>query len=114
MAQTVNPWADYLLKTGTGVNANDILFTFPNTMRFNTFEVMTTAGNVFVEVSLDGTNFTTVPMSLIDQGSTTPATQVTATAATGRMYQLYGKYMVVRVKQSGATASAASMLAAVS
>ena len=57
--------------------------------------------NVFV--SLDGTNFTTVALALLDQGSTASATHVTVTAA-NRMYQFRGKFRTIRVQQSGATA----------
>lgn len=105
MPLNANPHASYLVFTGTGVNAADVLFTTPDVARFNIFEIMTTAGNVDILVSIDDVNFSTVPMALEDQGATTPTTYVTATAATGRLYRFTGKYARIRMRQSGATAA---------
>lgn len=107
MPQNYTPQASYLTFSGTGVNAADVLFTTPDVARFNIFELMTTAGNADVLVSLDDANFSTVPLALEDQGATTPTTYVTATAATGRIYRFTGKYSRIRVRQSGATAATA-------
>lgn len=113
MAAVHNQFARSLNFTGVGVNANDILFTSSDVTPYNTFTFMTTAGNVFIEASVDGTNFTTVPLSFQDLSSTAPQTYVAATAATGRAYAFYGKVRVIRMKQSGATAATGFMLAAV-
>ncbi len=102
--------------TGTGVNDNDLLFTTSDTGIYNTFELTTTSatGNVDVEVSLDGTSFSTVPIALEDQGSAAPTVYVVATAAVGRVYRFTGKYANVRVRQAGALAATAILRAAVS
>lgn len=66
------------------------------------FELMSTQGAMDVYVSLDGTNFTTAPLSLTDQGAT-DAVPVIETVA-NRMYGFRGKFRSVRVLQKGATA----------
>lgn len=95
--------------TGTGVNANDILFTTPSVEQHNIFTLMSTAGAVQVLVSLDGTNFSTAPLALEDQGATAVTTYVLLTAA-NRVYKFIGKYRVIRVTQNGASASAATLM----
>lgn len=98
--------AEYV--TGAGVNANDVLFTF-GTEKFNLFTLMSTAGAVQVLVSLDGTNFSTAPLALEDQGATAVTTYVLLTAP-NRVYKFSGKYRVIRVTQNGATATAATLM----
>lgn len=95
--------------TGTGVNANDVLFTTDSVENHNLFTLMSTAGVVQVLVSLDGVNFSTAPLALEDQGSTTPTTYVLLTAA-ARVYKFAGKYRVIKVTQNGATATAATLM----
>ena len=95
------------LFTGTGVNANDVLFTTPNVEQHEMFTLMSTAGAVQVLASVDGVNFATAPLALEDAGSTTNSTYVLVTAA-GRIYKFWGKFTLLRVTQNGATASAAS------
>src|SRR6185369_12155510 len=95
--------------TGTGTNANDVLFTTPSVEQHSLFTLMSTAGAVQVLVSLDGTNFSTAPLSMVDAGSTSFTTAVIVTAA-ARVYQFEGKIRVIRVTQNGATASAATLL----
>lgn len=97
------------LFTGTGVNANDVLFTTPNVQQYEYFTLMSTAGAVQVLASVDGINFATAPLSLEDDGSTTITTDVLLTAP-NRIYSFKGKFTRLRVTQNGATASAASLL----
>jgi len=96
--------------TGTGVNANDVLFTTDNAEKYSMFTLMSTAGAVQVLVSLDGTNFSTAPLAMEDQGATAMTTYVLLTAA-NRVYKFSGKFRVIRVTQNGATASAATLMA---
>ena len=95
--------------SGSGTNDNDVLFTTSNIEQHDTFQLMSTAGVVDVEATLDGTNWTTAPIALEDQGATASATYVLVTAA-GRMYRFRGKYRQIRVLQNGATAASATLL----
>lgn len=92
--------------TGTGTNDNDILFTTGRMLSYDTFMVMSTDGAVDVETTLDGTNWSD-PISLSDLGAST-SDPVLVTAA-DRMYGFKGKYLQIRVRQNGATASAATL-----
>lgn len=95
--------------SGTGTNDNDLLFTTRNVEQHDTFQVMSTAGAVDVEATLDGTNWTTAPIALEDQGATTSTTYVLVTAA-NRMYRFRGKFTAVRVRQNGVTGATAHLL----
>ncbi len=86
---------------GTGANDNDLVLELTNAFPWDTFHIMSTAGAMDVEVSLDGVNFTTAPISLTDQGAIS-ADPVIVTVA-NRVYGFRGKYQTVRVRQNGAT-----------
>lgn len=96
--------------SGTGANDNDLLFTTSNVEKHSMFTLMSTTGTVDVEVSLDGTNFSTVALAMEDQGATANGTYAIVTVA-ARVYKWTGKYRVVRVRQAGATAAAATLMA---
>lgn len=93
---------------GVGVNDGDIVVDTGDISRHDTFCLISTAGAMEVFPSLDGTNYSTAPLSLIDMGATSTA-PVTLTAA-GRIYGFFGAFAKVRVKQSGATAVTAATL----
>lgn len=95
--------------TGTGTSDNDLLFTTGNVERHSMFTLMSTAGTVDVEVSLDGTNFSTVALAMEDQGATANGTYAIVTVA-ARVYKWTGKYRVIRVRQAGAAATAATLM----
>lgn len=95
--------------TGTGVNANDVLFTTEQVENCSMYTLMSTAGAVQVLVSLDGANFSTAPLALEDAGATTSTTYVLLTVA-NRVYKFQGKFRVIKVTQNGATASAATLM----
>lgn len=97
-----------VLYTGTGTNDNDVIFTTGDVSAFNEFTLMSTAGAMDVLVSVDGTNFTTAPLSLADLGATTTA-PVLVTAA-NRAYAFAGTFAKIRVLQNGATAVTAGVL----
>jgi len=85
-----------------GVNDNDILVTLDETGSSDTFNLMSTAGAMDVQVSLDGVNYTTAPLALTDQGAT--VSDPVLVTAPNRMYGFRGKYRRVRVLQNGVTA----------
>ena len=91
-----------------GVNDNDIVIELESAERWNEFTLGTLTGVVDVDVSIDGTNFKAA-IALTDLQSTTPATRVAVTVATG-VYQFNGTYKTVRVRQNGATAAASTTL----
>ncbi|MHB8816142.1 MAG: hypothetical protein ACYDAE_23160 [Steroidobacteraceae bacterium] len=93
---------------GTGVNDGDVVIDTTDVARHDMFLLMSTAGAMQVFPSLDGTNYATSPLSLIDMGATTTA-PVTITAA-GRMYGFFGTFARVRVAQSGPTGVANAAL----
>lgn len=95
--------------SGTGTDANDVLFTTPNVQQYEMFTLMSTTGAVQVLASVDGTNFATAPLALEDAGATANTTYVLLTAA-ARIYKFWGKFTRLRVTQNGATASAASLI----
>ncbi len=91
-------------KAGLGDNDNDVIVQTGDVSMYDEFLLMTTAGAVDVLVSLDGTNYSTAPLSLIDLGATT-SDPVLVTAA-NRIYGFYGTYALIRVLQNGATDAA--------
>lgn len=91
----------------TGVDDGDVLIEL-DVGSSNTFHLLSTAGAMEVFVSLDGTNYSTAPLGLTDQGATT-SDPVLATVA-NRVYGFRGVYRKVRVVQTGATAVTAPYL----
>ena len=91
------------VKTGTGTNDNDVVIELTRADPFRFFQLQSTAGAMDVVVSFDGTNFSTAPLSLFDQGATTNL-PVLVTAA-DRTYQFsVERAHTIRVLQNGATA----------
>ncbi len=88
-----------------GVDNNDPIVTVPkaDAIQYDTWILGATAGEMDVFVTLDGTNYLTTAIALIDLGSTTPNTTVVKTAAAGA-YAFRGKYLGIRVDQNGASA----------
>lgn len=103
----VNDYGSYIAYSGTGTNDNDLLFTSGDMSRFDACVLMSTTGAVDVEVSLDGTNYSTAALSLQDFGATSNDPVLVTVAA--RVYGFVGKYSKVRVRQNGATGATASM-----
>jgi hypothetical protein len=93
--------------SGTGVNDNDVLFTTGRMNSYDTFMLESTVGAVDVQVTLDGTNWTTAALAMTDLGAIT-SDPVLVTVA-GRMYGFKGKYQQIRVLQNGATAATATL-----
>ena len=80
---------------------NDICLETTDVSMYDVFQLKSTAGAMDVFVSLDGSSFTTVPLSLVDQGAT--ATAPVVLTAPNRMYGFGGVYRAIRVRQTGAT-----------
>ncbi len=98
--------------SGTGTNNNDTVIQTNDVQRYNAFIIVTTTGAVDVFVSLDGTNYSTEPLSLVDFGATTQDPVLVTSA--GRVYGFRGKFKYIRILQNGATAvSGATLLAGV-
>lgn len=93
---------------GIGVSAGDVVIQTNDMGRYDTHELMSTAGAMEVLVTLDGTNYTTATVSMIDMGAVVN-TPVLVTVA-NRLYVLIGNYKAIRVKQNGATAVTAATM----
>ena len=97
----------YVRFTGTGTSDNDVLFTTSDMDRWDACLLMSSAGAVDVLVSLDGSAYSTAPLSLQDFGSTDMNPVLVTT--TGRVYGFVGKFKYIKVLQNGATAATAAM-----
>ena len=93
---------------GVGVNDNDVVIQTEDVSGYREFSLQSTAGAMDVLVSLDGTNYTTAPLSMIDRGATT-SDPVIVTAA-NRSYAFFGTFHKLKVLQNGATAVANGVL----
>lgn len=91
-------------KAGTGASDNDVIVQSEDVSAYREFLLMSTAGALDVFVSLDGTNYATAQLSLIDLGANT-SDPVLVTAA-NRVYGFFGTFAKIRVLQNGATAGA--------
>lgn len=95
--------------SGAAAGDNATVIELEDVSMFDTFILQSTQGAMDVFVSLDGTNYSTAPLSLTDMGATT-STPVIVTAA-NRTYGFRGKFRKVKVLQNGATAVVAATLA---
>lgn len=86
---------------GTGTADNEVVIQTNDVLQYSEFTLMTTGGAVDVFVSLDGTNYATAALSLIDCGAT--VTDPVVVTAANRVYQFFGAFAAVRVLQNGAT-----------
>ena len=86
---------------GVSTDNDEVVLQTGSIIHYNTFLLMSTAGTMDVTVALDGTNYSTAPLSLTDLGATASA-PVIITAA-NRIYGFKGYFMKVRVLQNGAT-----------
>lgn len=93
---------------GSGANDNDVVFQTGDVTAYDEYQLHSTAGAMDVFVTLDGTNYTTAPLSLIDQGATTNDPVIVTSA--GTLFGFYGTFAKVRVLQNGATAVANATL----
>lgn len=94
--------------SGTGVSDNDVLFTVSDARQYDAFILMSSAGAVDIQVTLDGTNWSTAPLSMTDMGAVT--TDPVLVTAANRVYGLRGLFRGLRVLQNGATAATAALM----
>jgi len=80
-----------------GAADNQVVAELENAERYNEFTLMSSAGEMDVDVSLDGVNFA-VAIAIEDLHSLTPATRVVVTAA-DLVYRFQGTFKTVRVRQ---------------
>lgn len=93
--------------SGTGSGDNELLFTVNDAREFDTFILMTTSGVADVEVSLDGTNWSTAPLSMTDMGAITSDPVIVTVA--NRVYGFRGVFRGVRVRANGGAATGSLM-----
>ncbi|KKL82572.1 hypothetical protein LCGC14_1983400 [marine sediment metagenome] len=86
---------------GTSTADNEVVVQSGSIIQFNTFEIMSTAGAMDVTVSLDGTNYSTAPLSLTDMGAAASAPVIVSVA--NRVYGFKGYFAKIRVLQNGST-----------
>lgn len=88
---------------GIGVSDNDVVVQTGDVLQYDTFMLQSTAGAVDVAVSMDGTNYSTAPLSLTDMGAT--STNPVLLTVANRTYGFRGKFAKIQVSQNGATAA---------
>ena len=82
-------------------DADDVVVQTGSIIQYDTFELMSTSGALQVLVTLDGTNYTTAPLSLSDLGAAASAPVIVTVA--NRLYGFKGFFAAIRVTQNGAT-----------
>lgn len=107
---TISESSASTLFQGASVDDNDIIIQTNDVQRYNAFFLMSTAGAMDVFVSVDGTNYSTAALSLVDFGAS-DVNPVVVTAA-NRIYGFRGKFSKIRVLQNGATDVTAAALRA--
>ncbi len=83
-----------------GVNAADVVATINPALDFDHFTIHAVVATLDVQVTGDGTNWVTVAVQ--DASATASATFV-ATLTVGKVGLLVGRFIGVRIRQSGAT-----------
>lgn len=87
---------------------NEVLVTTSNLTGYKSCTVMSTAGVVDIVASLDGDNYSTAPLSLIDMGATDTAPVLVTVVDRVYSFPLAG-IRYIRVLQNGTTDAAASL-----
>jgi len=109
-ATTITEGPNSTLYQGAGINDNDVVIQSNDISRYNAFFLMSTAGGMDVFVTLDGTNYSSAALSLIDDGAITTDPVLVTTSS--RIYAFRGKFKAIRVLQNGATGVANAALLA--
>lgn len=105
--QAVAPLGTHILYTGNCADDNDVLISTGDISSYDACSLMSTAGVVDVLVSLDGTTFSTAPLSLIDAGAT-DTNPVLVTVAL-RVYEIPIAFSKIKILQNGATDATAHL-----
>ncbi len=86
---------------GISTADNDVVCQTGSVIHYNTFLLMSTAGAMDITVTLDGTNYSTAPLSLTDMGAAASAPVIVSVA--NRVYGFKGYFLAVRVLENGGT-----------
>lgn len=97
-----------IIFTGDCTEDNEVLITTSNLTGYSSCTIMSTTGAVDVVASLDGTNYSTAPLSLIDMGATDTAPVIVTVALRVYAFPLSG-IRYIRVLENGTTDAAASL-----
>lgn len=99
-----------LFKTGAAAADDAIVIELTsNAEQFDTWQLGSSAGAIDVYGSLDGTNYQSAPIALVDQGSVAPGTTVVETTAGGN-YLFKGRWKKIKLLQKGVTAVVGAVL----
>ncbi len=93
----------------TAVNNATVCEVFDDALHYDTWVLGSSAGLIDVYVSLDGTNYQSAPVALLDMGSTTPSTMVVKTAA-GGIFAFRGKFRKVKLLQETTNVVGAALI----
>lgn len=107
-AQSVSQLGTHIQYTGSCSEDDEVLIQTGDMSRYSECSVISTAGAVEVYVSIDGANYTTAPVSLIDLGATDTA-PVLVTAALRYYAFPVVAVKLIRVVENGTTDAAASL-----
>lgn len=108
MAQSASFIGGVMRYLGNAAADNATVIETGDASLYSEFTLQATDGAMDVYVSLDGTNYSTAALSLIDLGATT-SDPVIETAA-DRTYAFFGVFAKIRVLQKGATAVTGAVL----
>ncbi len=89
---------------GISTEDNDVVCQTGSVIHFNTFLILSTAGALDVTVTLDGTNYSTAPLSITDMGAAASAPVIVSVA--NRVYGFKGYFLKVRLLENGSTDTA--------
>lgn len=105
--QTVNKQSDYVIYSGSCTADNEILI-IASVAEYDACRIISSTGAVDIAVSLDGSNYTTAPLSLNDEGATDTSPVIVTVAL--RSYSFAARFARVKIQENGATDAAAAML----
>lgn len=96
-----------VLYNGSCTADNDIVIQTDSLAPYKQCSIMSSTGAVDIDVSVDGTTYSTTVMSVRDQTATTLTNVVVTTAL--KLYWFDVSFTAIRVRQNGATAAAAAL-----
>ena len=98
-------YGDVLVWTGgISTDDNEVVVQTADVFNYETFLLLGTAGAMDVTITLDGTNYSTAPLSLTDMGAAASAPVIVTVA--NRVYGFKGRFNKIRVLQNGGTDTA--------
>ena len=97
-----------LVQGTAGTNAADVVATISAALDFDTFTIHAVTATLDVQVTGDGTNWVTVA---VQDAAATASTTFVATLTVGKVGILRGRFLGVRIRQSGASAANGNLLA---